>query len=197
MKSEFRGPSASHALNVASQCAHLSSRISMDSIPLPFIGRSVDPVCSPAAHDCGSGHSAQCLLQAIALLARQTRFENTFKLCLALDPWQIGELHDNVIGETAQQLGLRSSVPEAPGIVSGWPQPSLPSEPARPIAFLLSLLSSSVPPYGLIGRTSSSAPFRFSTVDNRHADEAQACRRRRVLERRPFWAKGCNPLTPA
>ena len=30
----------------------------------------------------------------------------------------------------------------------------------------------SVPPYGLIGRTSSSAPFRFSSVDNRHADEA-------------------------
>ncbi len=88
----------------------------MNSIPLPFIGRSVDPVCSPAAHDDGSGQSAQCLLQAIALLARQTRFENTFKLCLALDPWQ---LHDNVIGETAQQLGLRSSVPEAPGIVSG------------------------------------------------------------------------------
>src|SRR5262249_32103249 len=110
-------------------------------------------------------------------LARQPRFENTFKLCLALDPWQIGELHDNVIGKTAQQLGLRSSVREAPGIVSGWPQPSFPSEPARPIAFLLSLLSSSVPPYGLIGRTSSSAPFRFSTVDNRHADEAQACRR--------------------
>jgi hypothetical protein len=55
----------------------------------------------------------------------------------------------------------------------------------------------SVPPYGLIGRTSSSAPFRFSSVDNRHADEAQACRRRRVFERRPFWAKGCNPLTPA
>ncbi|HEY6325851.1 MAG TPA: hypothetical protein VIW73_04960, partial [Candidatus Cybelea sp.] len=44
----------------------------------------------------------------------------------------------------------------------------------------------SVPPYGLIGRTSSSAPFRFSSVDNRHAAEAQACRRRRVLERRPF-----------
>src|SRR5262245_21713268 len=59
------------------------------------------------------------------------------------------------------------------------------------------LLSSSVPPYGLIGRTSSSAPFRFSSVDNRHADEAQACRRRRVFERRPFCAKGCNPLTPA
>jgi len=55
----------------------------------------------------------------------------------------------------------------------------------------------SVPPYGLIGRTSSSAPFRFSSVDNRHADEAQACRRRRVFEWRPFWAKGCNPLTPA
>ena len=50
----------------------------------------------------------------------------------------------------------------------------------------------------LIGRTSSSAPFRFSSVDNRHADEAQAqaCRRRRVFKRRPFWAKACNPLTP-
>src|SRR5262249_21815115 len=55
----------------------------------------------------------------------------------------------------------------------------------------------SVPPYGLIGRTSSSASFRFSSVDNRHADEAQACRRRRVFERRPFGAKGCNPLSPA
>jgi superfamily II DNA helicase RecQ len=37
----------------------------------------------------------------------------------------------------------------------------------------------------LIGRTSSSVPFRFSSVDNRHAEEAQACRRRRVLEHFP------------
>jgi hypothetical protein len=55
----------------------------------------------------------------------------------------------------------------------------------------------SVPPYGLIGRTPSGAPFRFSSVDNRHVDEAQAGRRRRVSGWRPFWAKGCNPLTPA
>src|SRR5215469_11040773 len=49
----------------------------------------------------------------------------------------------------------------------------------------------------LIGRTPPSAPFRFSSVDNRHADEAPASRRRRVSERRSFWAKGCNLLTPA
>ena len=54
----------------------------------------------------------------------------------------------------------------------------------------------SVPPYGLIGRTSSSAPFRFSSVDNRHADEARACRRRRVFERDHFGQKGANRLPP-
>src|SRR6516225_6165833 len=29
-------------------------------------------------------------------------------------------------------------------------------------------------------------------VDDQHADEAQACRQRRVFERRPFWVKGCT-----
>src|SRR5262245_9306421 len=58
--------------------------------------RSVDPVGNPTAHDCGSDHSAECLLPAIAFLTRQTRFEDTFELCLQFDPWQIGELHDNV-----------------------------------------------------------------------------------------------------
>src|SRR5262249_44218317 len=35
-----------------------------------------------------------------------------------------------------------------------------------------------------------------TTNDVRHADEAQACRRRRVFERRPFWAKGATRLPP-
>jgi hypothetical protein len=52
----------------------------------------------------------------------------------------------------------------------------------------------SFPLYGLIERTSSSVPFRFSSVENQHADEAQACRRRRVFERRPIWAKGATRL---
>jgi hypothetical protein len=48
---ERPGVSASQALNVASHLAHFPSRISMNSIPFPFIGRPVTPSIQSATQD--------------------------------------------------------------------------------------------------------------------------------------------------